>query len=160
QGVGEPSGRVQQGHQIPEGRYLAEAFREVEDGLLVEDAVRAANDRACFALGLPRDSDARRQIVPIPIREGLRYSGIAEIEEARRRVLVYAAFGPRCIRGLIEVNAYAVLVVLRQQRLPAHAESNGKARRRSPRILRVEAKHVLAQGNRERSTSAYRGNAA
>src|SRR5262249_7574516 len=121
QGVGEPSGRVQQGHQIPEGRYLAEAFGEVEDGLLVEDAVRAATDRACFALGLPRDSDARRQIVPIPVREGLRYSGIAEIEEARRRVLVYAAFGPRCIRGLIEVNAYAVLVVLGQQRLPAHA---------------------------------------
>src|SRR2546422_599514 len=55
QRIRKPSGGVQQRHQIPERRDLAEPPREIEHRLLVEDAVRAANHGA-RAAGLPRDA--------------------------------------------------------------------------------------------------------
>src|SRR5688572_1723042 len=54
--------------------------------LLVEDAVATADDRFCVAVHIPRDAEARREVVEIAVGEPLRHTRIAREEDSLRRI--------------------------------------------------------------------------
>ena len=102
-----------------ERRALDEVVVEPWERPNEEDAVAAAHGGRMLALrGLPGETEARREVVPVVVHPALGEAGVAREDRARGRILEPL----RLVSGAI-ARHLAEHVVIRKERVPAHAQA-------------------------------------